>query len=211
MSIILKIMACFPLGLGDRIMKFFWRNKQGTSKLLRKYYKQKYNVDVGEYTYGGCFESTFNQGGNVTIGRYCSIANNVHYFGANHPLNMISTSAYFYNKKFSGKNVKDVPRNKLVIGNDVWIGYGTLITPGCKNIGTGAVIGAGSVVTHDVPENAIVAGNPARLIRYRQSKELFEELKQTCWWSKELECLMKYYEQMNDIKLFCETWRKQEK
>ena len=199
---IMKIVLCLPRKLGDSIIKFLYGKTQGTSQPLRNYYKEKYRTEVGVYSYGGCFDSAFNQGGLVVIGRYCSIANNVHYFGANHPLDTVSTSAYFYNRALSGKEVKDVYRNKLVIGNDVWIGYGTIITCGCKTIGTGAVIGAGSVVTHNIPDNAIVAGNPARIIRYRHSKEIFEALCKTRWWDKEFDYLMRFYKYIDDTEVF---------
>ena len=146
----------------------------------------------------------FNVGGKVHIGRYCSIANDVHYFGANHPIEKVSTSAYFYNKKF-GLNVEDVSRASLTIANDVWIGYGVLITRGCKSIGNGAVIGAGAIVTHDVPPYAIVAGNPARIIGYRftdKERKLLEEIK---WWELSPEEIMKGYEYFGDVWSFCST------
>lgn len=202
-NFVMEMLLHFPHKCGDMIIKILYGSKQGTSKELRIYYKKKYKVDAGQYTYGGCFDSSFNQGGSVAIGRYCSIANNVHYFGANHPLDTVSTSAWFYNKALSKHNVKDVCRNKLTIGNDVWIGYGTIITCGCRNIGTGSVIGAGSVVTHDVPENVIVAGNPARVIRQRHPKELFEQLCKTQWWDKEFEYLMQFYNYIDNIEAFC--------
>lgn len=63
------------------------------------------------------------------------------------------------------------PRNPIVIGNDVWIGTRTIILPGVK-VGNHVIIGAGSVVTKDVPDWAIVGGNPAKLIRYRNSFDL---------------------------------------
>ena len=133
-------------------------NKQGgpvRSTLIREFYKKR-NVNVKLFTYGGCFSEHFNNGGVVNIGRYCSIAEHVSYFGANHPTTMLSQSALFYNKTL-GLDVKDVCRSQLDIGNDVWIGYGVIITAGCKSIGNGAVIGAGAVVTKDVPPYTVVA------------------------------------------------------
>lgn len=60
------------------------------------------------------------------------------------------------------------PKSKLIIGDDVWIGSRVTILSNCNKVGTGAVIGACSVVTKDVPDYAIVAGNPAKIIKYRK-------------------------------------------
>ena len=169
---------------------------------MRDYFRQRYKVDVGMYSYGGCFNDSFNVGGEVVIGRYCSIADKVNYFGANHPLENAIMSPWFYNKSFSGFNVKDVPRSKLTIGHDVWIGYGVIITNGCKRIGNGAVIGAGSIVTHDVPPYAIVVGNPSKVIKYRFPSNIIEEIEKSKWWELSPEELMKYYEYMSDPEIF---------
>lgn len=59
-------------------------------------------------------------------------------------------------------------KTPLFIANDVWIGARVIVLPGCKHIGTGVIIGAGSVVTKDIPDYAIVGGNPARVIKYRK-------------------------------------------
>ena len=60
------------------------------------------------------------------------------------------------------------PKTQLEIGDDVWIGARVIVLPGCKKIGKGVIIGAGAVVTKDVPEYAIVGGNPAKVIKYRK-------------------------------------------
>lgn len=137
----------------------------------------------------------------VTIGKYCSLAENVHYFGANHPMDHVSTSAYFYNKAL-GLNVHDVKRCTLEIGNDVWIAYGTIITAGCKKIGNGAVIGAGSVVTKDVAPYAIVAGNPAKVLRMRFQKDLVAKLEMLKWWEKTPQQIYTYYPYMKHL-VYC--------
>jgi maltose O-acetyltransferase len=62
-----------------------------------------------------------------------------------------------------------LPKSPLLIDDDVWIGARAMILPGCQHIGKGVIIGAGSVVTKDVPDYAIVGGNPARVIKYRKS------------------------------------------
>jgi hypothetical protein len=72
-------------------------------------------------------------------------------------------------------------RRHVTIGPDVWIGHNAILLPGVS-IGTGAAIGAGAVVTKDVPDYAIVAGNPARLIRPRFSQAQAERLKGIAWW-----------------------------
>lgn len=151
------------------------------STTLRDFYRFKYKVDVDLYSYG-CFKPEFNCGGKrLTVGRYCSIAPNVRFYGSNHPQKNFSLSPYFYNRAF-GLDVKDVDRKELFIGNDVWIGYGVIITAGCANIGDGAVIGAGAVVTHDVEPYTVVGGNPAKVIKRRFSKDLADKLLESKWW-----------------------------
>lgn len=61
-----------------------------------------------------------------------------------------------------------LPDTPLEISEDVWIGSRAIILPGCQRIGAHSIIGAGSVVTHDVPDYAIVGGNPAKVIRMRK-------------------------------------------
>ena len=165
---------------------------QMCSKSLRLATKSKYNVSVGMYSYGSCFSRDFNLGGAVEIGNYCSVAENVRYFGANHPVESLSTSPLFYNRSF-GFDVQDIDRHTLFIENDVWIGYGTIIVSGCKKIGQGAIIGAGSIVTQNVPPYAIVAGNPAKIVRYRFSDETINEIEKSKWWEQEPEQVLRYY------------------
>lgn len=149
---------------------------------LREYFEFKYRIYCGLYSYG-CFTPVFNSGGHdVHIGRYCSIAANVRFLGANHPIERFSMSPLFYNKAVTDLEVQDVQRGSLDIGNDVWIGYNTIITKGCTKIGNGAVVGAGTIVTKDVPEYAIVCGNPGKVVRYRFSKEEISALSNSQWW-----------------------------
>ncbi len=173
------------------------------SKSLREFTKEKYNVEIGMYSYGSCFEKNFNLGGKVKIGKYCSFAENVRYFAANHPIKNITTSPLYYNKSL-GYDVKDVKREQLHIEDDVWIGYNTTILPSCKQIGRGSVVAANSTVTHDVPRYSIVAGNPAKLIKMRFSSQEIEMLEKSEWWELNSDQLFKYYEEMSTPLSFSE-------
>lgn len=171
---------------------------EATSTYLRKITRERNNVEVGLYSYGGVFEKGFNLGGRVIVGRYSSIGSNVRYFGGNHPIVHFSTSPFFYRQewvdKVGGVKVQDIERFTLQIGNDCWIGGNVLITCGCHKIGNGAIIGAGSVVTHDVEPYSIVAGNPAKVIRKRFSDEEIDALEKSKWFDLTPEKLLKLYQ-----------------
>jgi len=104
----------------------------------------------------------------------------------NHPMNLKSTHAFFFNPSLG--LVRQDPRTRppLTIGNDVYIGHNVIILPSVRTIGDGAVIGAGSVVNEDVPPYAVVIGYPARVVRYRFKKETVAELLASRWWDKPL-------------------------
>jgi acetyltransferase-like isoleucine patch superfamily enzyme len=81
----------------------------------------------------------------------------------------------------------------------VWIGQHAVILPSCHNIGNGAVIGAGSIVTKDVEPYAIVVGNPARTLRKRFSDDIIEKLEATQWWNMELDELQQHTEYLQQL------------
>tara|TARA_B110000211_G_C14093037_1_gene560507 strand:- start:5558 stop:6187 length:630 start_codon:yes stop_codon:yes gene_type:complete len=125
---------------------------------------------------------------NTEIGSFCSIANGVIIGGGMHPIEWISTSPVFYSGRDSVKekysaHEREHPK-QVVIGHDVWIGQNVLIKQGVT-IGTGAIIGMGSIVTKDVQPYAIVAGNPASLIRFRFCDKTIESLLESQWWNSE--------------------------
>lgn len=121
-----------------------------------------------------------------TIGRFCSIGPDVVIGMGIHPTGMVSTYPGFYTEIRHTANFaarKELPEHlPVVIGNDVWIGRRTMIKDGV-HVGDGAIIGAGSVVTKDVPAYAIVGGVPATLIRMRFADEIIEQLRQLQWWN----------------------------
>lgn len=124
---------------------------------------------------------------NAEIGAFCSIASHVKIGGVAHPVHFVSTSPVFLSHKGSIKSRLAqhdyLPMIKTTIGHDVWVGEGAFIKAGVC-IGTGAVVGMGAVVTQDVPPYAIVAGNPARVIRKRFSDEMIQSLLASEWWNK---------------------------
>lgn len=134
------------------------------------------NVDgascVGSYTYIGANTEITR----TNIGRYCSIANNVSIGQGEHSLDRVSTSARFYEAAW-----ETLTAGESEIGSDVWIGVDAVILRGVR-IGVGAVVAANAVVTKDVPAFAIVAGVPARHIRYRFSEEKCKRILESRWW-----------------------------
>jgi acetyltransferase-like isoleucine patch superfamily enzyme len=140
---------------------------------------------LGQYSYVG--SDSFIQ--NSNIGSFCSIGSLVRIGLPSHPTQYISTSPLFYDVRlFKGSKVLRNAHNPAIevltiIGSDVWIGENALILAGLT-VGTGAVIGAGAVVTKDVRPYSIVVGNPAREIRTRFSEETIDRILETRWWEK---------------------------
>lgn len=129
------------------------------------------------------FGSTIGVGcyivGPVSIGRWCQIAPHAAVYGTNHPTTHVSTHV---NPQLArGAVTAHADVRPVTIGNDVWIGHGALVLPGVK-ISDGAVVGGGSVVTRDVPEFSIVAGNPAVHVRDRFSAEAVGLIRELSWW-----------------------------
>lgn len=161
-----------------------------------------YDSSIGKYSYMGYDCEVVN----CEIGKFCSLANNVIIGGAQHPLNWVSTSPVFYNQQ-GGSNhhlgsLEFDKTKRSYIGNDVWIGNRAIIMQGIR-IGDGAVIGAGAVITKDVPPYAIVGGIPARIIRYRFDEQTIAELQQSQWWNLSDDMLRQYSQYMNNPTEFC--------
>ena len=134
------------------------------------------------------------------IGRFCMISHSVNIGFAGHPTDFLSNHLVF---RYDGKTdyardfmplagsehetamrklyIEHSRRPLPVIGNDVWIGAGAMILNGV-NVGDGAIVAAGAVVTKDVPPYSIVGGNPAKVIRYRFDDEDIEKLLELQWW-----------------------------
>jgi acetyltransferase-like isoleucine patch superfamily enzyme len=151
---------------------------------------------MGQHTYGRPqvlrYRGDLNK---VVIGNYCSIADEVTIFvGGNHRTDWVSTFPIRTCFNLPGKNQDGHPLSKgdVIVGSDVWLGFGATILSGVR-IGDGAVVGARSVVSADVPPYGIVVGNPARLVRMRFTEAQIEELLHVAWWNwpaeKVVECV----------------------
>lgn len=141
------------------------------------------------------------------IGSFTSIANGVVIGGGRHPMEWVGMSPVFYEGRDSVKakfaTHSREPNRRVKIGHDVWIGRSAILLPGIE-VGNGAVVGAGAVVTKSVPPYAIVAGNPARLIRYRFNELLGKRLLASQWWSYKDADLHRLGPYFNDVNKFLE-------
>lgn len=159
------------------------------------------NIEIGEYTIYNDFVRDprhFEKnnvlyhypvnGDKLKIGKFCSIACGAKFLftSGNHSMKSLSTYTFpiFYEEwGLDAKDIRSAWDNKgdIVIRNDVWIGYEAVILSGVT-IGDGAIIGARTVVTKDVPPYTIVAGVPARPIRRRFDEETITKLQALHWW-----------------------------
>jgi acetyltransferase-like isoleucine patch superfamily enzyme len=158
-----------------------------TNVLEQRFEKLPSNVTIGKHTYGVVkgVNKTYQirPGESITIGKFCSIAPGVKLMsGGEHRTDLVSTYPLkTLLSKADGINYDATTKGPLRIVNDVWIGFGALVLSGVT-VGDGAVIGAMSVVTTDVPPYAVVAGNPARIVRYRFTPEQIQSLLKIAWW-----------------------------
>ena len=122
------------------------------------------------------------------IGKFCSIAAHTRINPGNHPLERAALHHFTYRSKSYQLGDEDDQEffewrrsHRVVLGNDVWIGHGAVILPGRK-VGTGAAVGAGAVVSRDVPDFAVAVGVPARVIRFRFPEDVQNDLLKLAWW-----------------------------
>ena len=163
-----------------------WRNPHNETRIHLAALARRYGFEIGAYTYGSPKVRFPGSGAKLSIGRYGSIADKVEILlGGNHRTDWIATypfgaleslwpSAPAYSERHTS-------RGDVVIGHDVWIGSGAMILSGVT-IGSGAVVGARAVVARDVPPYAVVAGNPAKVVRLRFEPEAVAKLLQAAWW-----------------------------
>jgi acetyltransferase-like isoleucine patch superfamily enzyme len=154
------------------------------------------DVHIGMYSYIGWNTIVTRS----KIGRFCSIAQNcqINHFRA-HPINWLSTHPFQYDKgnfafwpgyeKFKKCHFNaEESQKEVVIGSDVWIGANVSVFGG-TSLGHGAIVGAHSLVNHDLPAYSISYGTPAKPVRDRFTKDIIDRLLKTKWWDAEVEKL----------------------
>jgi virginiamycin A acetyltransferase len=171
------------------------------------------NISIGDYTYfddprhGPNKFEEYNVLYNydfskvkLVIGKFCAIAAETKFIlTGDHKLDAISTYPFpiLGHGWESAFNVYDLPvKGHIVVGNDVWFGYDSLIKNGVT-IGNGTIIAARAVVVKDVPAYSIVAGNPAKVVKMRFEDKTIEHLQKIAWWDWNIEKINKH------LKLIC--------
>ena len=174
---------------------------EGANKIYQKSY---FSGKMGYGSYIGSYSFIIGD-----IGRFTSIGPEVRTNLGFHPMAspFVTTSPMFFSllrqtgRTFAKKQMFHEMKPPINIGNDCWIGQRVFIVGGV-NIGDGAVVLAGTVVTKDVPPYAIVGGVPAKILHYRYDEETIEFLLSTQWWNQPIEWLEKNWETFSDIKEF---------
>jgi acetyltransferase-like isoleucine patch superfamily enzyme len=123
----------------------------------------------------------------ISIGSYCGFGDNLAIFTGNthHHLERTSSFAFGNVPFYDGiqwRTVVPQAHHTLSIGSDVWIGANVFIMSSVKYVGHGVVIGAGSIVTRDIPDYAVIAGVPAKVIKYRFKPAIIKALLELKWW-----------------------------
>ena len=194
--------AVKPYFLDEVMLKIF--SKENVENFIAKNIAQNQTPNppqpkVGKYSYGPLTQNPAVE----EIGAFCSFAfgtdvvsNHTRYCISTHPMTYAGTGihelftppmtydmqkdALWYFPGITPKGHRHKER-RITIGNDVWLGRNVIIT-NYANIGDGVIAGAGAVITKDVPDYAIVAGVPARIIGYRFTSEQIKALKEIAWW-----------------------------
>lgn len=183
------------------------------NSLLGKYVKIESSVIlkkvvIGDYSYIGdkCAICRTN------IGKYCSIGPSLETSPGRHPTrSFVSTHPIFYSTlkqcgiSYSDKEYFD-EYSRIEIGNDVWIGAHAIVLDGV-NINDGAIVGAGAVVTKNVPAFSVVGGIPAKVIRYRFDAETIEFLIEFKWWNRDPDWVRQNYKEFHNAETFVRKYR----
>jgi virginiamycin A acetyltransferase len=172
-----------------------------TSMVFLKAIVDNPQIEIGDYTYYHDFDDPLGfeknvryafpfEGDRLVIGKFCSIASGATFLlnGGNHRIDGVSAYPFgIFGRGWEAALPETWPsRGDTRVGHDVWIGYRATLLPGVA-VGHGAVVGALSVVAEDVPPYAVVAGNPARMLRLRHSERDVARLLAIAWWDWPIE------------------------
>lgn len=156
---------------------------------------------LGDFTYMAEYSSAVYS----IIGKFCSIAPHSSINPGNHPLHKAALHHFTYRSTKYGLDTSDDEDffqwrrgNSVILGNDVWIGYGAVVLPGVT-IGTGSAVGAGAIVTKDVPPFTIVGGSPAQEIRKRFDDTVCGAMMRIGWWDWEYSDLKNRLKDFRDL------------
>ena len=167
-------------------------------------------TEIGDYSYlgPGCMVA------DASIGKFCAIAAQVRIGAPNHPLDRPSQHRFTYCPEYYTAGAqrdhtffRERRADRVVIGNDVWIGHAVIVMPGVT-VGDGAVLAAGAVVTRDVAPYTIVGGVPAKQIRERFSRKIAARLAAIAWWDWPAETIFQRLPefQSGNVEAFCARW-----
>jgi len=183
----------FPFGTGARHTVFL-------KPLLDEIHPPRPHLSAGEYSYYSDFDDPTQffirnvrydfgfSGARLDIGKYCAFAHDTTFImsDANHSVAGPSTYPFpvfggDWAAKMPARDYPAINKGSIRIGNDVWCGYRSTIMPGVT-VESGAIVAACSVVTRDVPAYAMVAGNPARVVKMRFPEPVVARLLEIAWW-----------------------------
>lgn len=152
------------------------------------------NVEVGDWTYASAFDPPENwiarlapyifphAQDRLQIGKFCQIADSVRFITATANHWMTGPSTYPFPILDMSRFMPALPDTRdIVVGHDVWLAYGAMVLAGSR-IGNGVIVGAGAVVRGNVPDYAVVIGNPAQVVRMRYSADEIDRLNALAWW-----------------------------
>lgn len=207
---IYKRISCKKILIGRGARVNIWARMEGYNKIERN---TIFAGDLGRFSYIGANSLVVGK-----VGRFCSIGGNVTFLGSTHPTTgWISTHPSFYSTKkqvgisftrinrFNEYPKKEGHTHSIEVGNDVYIGFGATII-GPVSIGDGAIVAACSVVTKDVPPYAVVAGNPARILRYRFEPNEIDTIQKSQWWNNDVKWFRENSEKFNSYATFCDIY-----
>jgi len=161
----------------------------------------------GHYSYAAGSDGVIHY---CDVGNFCSIASHVVINPGDHPMHRVTQHHCTYRVRQYGFGDADREEffdwrrgRRCTVGHDVWMGHSVKLMASV-NVGTGCVIGAGSVVTKDIPPYSIAVGSPAKVIRKRFEDKLIDQMLEIAWWNWERSKLEQEFDLLYDVGEFIE-------